>query len=221
MPRVIERTIYTFDELSDKAKARARDWWREGGLDYDWWDSTYDDFLQICAILGVTIKTRSYQVSGKNGPITRSSPCIEFTGFCQQGDGACFEGTYEYKAKCAREIRRYAGRDEKLWNIADRLVAVQKKYRYDAAATIEHTGRYSHAYSTTINVYLANAGFRRADDLLFPEDETEIKEIMHDLMNWLYRQLESEYEYLLSDEAVDESIEANEYTFDENGNREG
>jgi hypothetical protein len=33
--------IYTFDELSDKAKDRARDWWRQGALDYDWWDCVY------------------------------------------------------------------------------------------------------------------------------------------------------------------------------------
>jgi len=33
--------IYTFDELSDKAKDRARDWWRQGALVYDWWDCVY------------------------------------------------------------------------------------------------------------------------------------------------------------------------------------
>ena len=36
---------------------------------------------------------------------------------------------------------------------------------------------------------------------------------------WLYRQLEAEYDYLTSDEAIDDSIIANEYTFTENGRR--
>jgi hypothetical protein len=39
--------IYKFDELSDRAKDRARDWWREGALHYDWWDCTYEDAAQI------------------------------------------------------------------------------------------------------------------------------------------------------------------------------
>jgi hypothetical protein len=37
-------------------------------------------------------------------------------------------------------------------------------------------------------------------------------------MDWIYRQLEIEYEWLVSDECVDENIRSNEYEFDENGN---
>ena len=37
-------------------------------------------------------------------------------------------------------------------------------------------------------------------------------------MRWSYRLLEREYEYLTSDDAIKETIEANEYEFDENGN---
>lgn len=37
------KVVYQFDELSERAKERARDWWRDGGLDYEWWDSTYED----------------------------------------------------------------------------------------------------------------------------------------------------------------------------------
>lgn len=43
MPRTRCKEVYLFDELSEKAKDRARDWWREGALDYDWWESTYED----------------------------------------------------------------------------------------------------------------------------------------------------------------------------------
>jgi hypothetical protein len=39
--------IYTFDELSDKAKDRARDWWRQGALDYGWWECIYEDAERI------------------------------------------------------------------------------------------------------------------------------------------------------------------------------
>lgn len=39
--------------------------------------------------------------------------------------------------------------------------------------------------------------------------------------NWLYRQLEQEYDHLTSDEAVDETLVANGHTFTEEGRRFG
>lgn len=49
MPKTITKTItlYEFNELDERAKEKARDWWREGGLDWEWWDNTYDDAKQI------------------------------------------------------------------------------------------------------------------------------------------------------------------------------
>lgn len=40
--KTIKTTVYTFDELSEEAKENARDWYREGALNYDWWDGIYD-----------------------------------------------------------------------------------------------------------------------------------------------------------------------------------
>jgi len=51
--------------------------------------------------------------------------------------------------------------------------------------------------------------------------EETIIEALRDLARWLYRQLEREYDHLSSDEAVDETIAANEYTFTEVGRRFG
>ena len=34
-------TVYKFDELSDDAKEKARGWFRDGALDYEWWDDEY------------------------------------------------------------------------------------------------------------------------------------------------------------------------------------
>lgn len=47
MPRKIEISLYKFNELSDRAKEKARDWYRQGALDYEWWDSTYEDAKNI------------------------------------------------------------------------------------------------------------------------------------------------------------------------------
>jgi len=51
--------------------------------------------------------------------------------------------------------------------------------------------------------------------------EETVIEALRDLARWLYRQLEREYDYLSSDEAVDETIIANDYTFTEPGRRFG
>ena len=41
------RNIYTFDELSDRAKDKARDWWRRGALGYAWWEFIFEDAESI------------------------------------------------------------------------------------------------------------------------------------------------------------------------------
>ena len=46
-------------------------------------------------------------------------------------------------------------------------------------------------------------------------------EIFRDLARWLYRQLQAEYDLLTSDEAIEEGIIVNEYTFTEAGRRFG
>ena len=56
-----------------------------------------------------------------------------------------------------------------------------------------------------------------------PTDGSEetAAEAMRDLARWLYRQLGDEYDQLTSDEAVEEGIAINEYTFTDAGRRFG
>lgn len=46
-------------------------------------------------------------------------------------------------------------------------------------------------------------------------------EALRDLARWLYRQLQAEYDHLTSDEAIEEGIIANQYTFTEGGGGAG
>lgn len=52
--RVIEQTIFTFDELNDEAKERARDWYRQN-LDYPWWGEVQDSLKSFCDEFGVKV----------------------------------------------------------------------------------------------------------------------------------------------------------------------
>lgn len=47
MPKQKIILVYQFDELDDKAKERAREWYRVGALDYEWWESVYEDAGQV------------------------------------------------------------------------------------------------------------------------------------------------------------------------------
>jgi hypothetical protein len=54
------------------------------------------------------------------------------------------------------------------------------------------------------------------------EDAEEVvADALRDLADWLYRQLQREYDYLTSDAAIDEVIRANEYSFTVDGRRFG
>lgn len=214
MPRIIETTVYEFHELSDAAKDKARAWFREGVGDWEWWDSIYDDFGEICRILGIELRTRPVPLMGGG---TRQTPCIWFSGFSSQGDGASFEGVYRYERGTARRIREHAPLDPELHRIADRLFAVQRDNFFQLRAAISHRGRYCHAYSMEISVERDSPVYQ---DMTPSADDT-VTEALRDLANWLYRALEREWEYMMGDDYIDEGILANGYTFTESGRRFG
>jgi hypothetical protein len=214
MPEVIETTVYRLDELSEAAKEKSRAWYREGGFDYDWYDAVYEDFQTIAEILGIRFRTRTFRLMGGG---TRQDPCIWFRGFWSQGDGACYEGVWRHAKGAATRLRAYAPQDVVLHGIADRLQAIQRRNFFQLRAEISHHGHYTHEYSMRITVERDNP----VGQDMTPDAEDIVSEALRDLARWLYRQLEREYEYLTSDEAVDESLRANDYTFTEAGRRFG
>ena len=214
MPEIIQTTVYQLAELDEAAKDKARAWFREGGFDHDWYDDVYADFEQICAILGVTLDTRTVCLVGGG---SRQEPCIYFRGFWSQGDGACFEGRYAYARGVPSNIREYAPKDTELHQIADALQAVQRRNFYQLHARVRHRGHYYHEYCMDMSVERESP---TGQDIT-ADAENVVAEALRDLARWLYRQLAREYEYLSSDECVDTAITANAYTFTGSGRRFG
>ena len=214
MPKTICTTVYRFPELSDAAKEKARIWYRDAAFHDDWWEAVYDDFERICDILGISLKTRPVRLMGGG---TRQKPCIWFSGFSSQGDGASFEATAQHAKGATREIRAYAPKDQALHSIVDRLHAAQRQNFYQLGADVTHRGRYCHEYCMTIDVSRDSPTGQPSTE----GSEETVVEALRDLARWLYRQLEVEYDHLTSDEAVEEGIVINEYTFTEEGRRFG
>lgn len=195
MSRTVETTLYKFDELSDEAKEKAREWYRAGGYDYDWW--SFDDYIDCAKFIGIGIDN------------------IYFSGFSSQGDGACFEGRYEYKKGGAKALKAHAPNDKELARIADGLQELQRKNFYRLSASVRHRGHYNHEMCTVIDVENTNSTYRDCNS----GTEEALKDLLRDYMRWIYRQLEEEWEYLNADEQVDDNIRANEYEFEEDGAR--
>ena len=163
--RVKETTVYQFDELNEKAKEHARDWYRQGALDYDWWEFTYEDASTIgLEITGFDLD-RSRHATGK---LTKSVK--EVCQLIQANHGqACdtYKLATEYSLKM-QHIEEEESNDEE--DHEDEREEIQ-------------------------------AHFEQA------------------LLEEYSIMLQHEYEYLMSDEAVDGSILANEYEFTETGKR--
>ena len=189
---------YQFNELNDDAKEKARDWYRNGAFDYEWYEFTYEYVTQCAAAIGIQIDR------------------IYFSGFWSQGDGACFEGSYSYKLKSVQSIKEFAPNEKELHRIAEQLAKIQKKHFYGLNAKVKHSGHYYHSYCTDITVY-KNYDYLNSESEY--QAENDIIDLLRDFMDWIYKKLENEYEWLNSNEQIDESIISNEYEFDIKGNR--
>lgn len=195
-------TTYSFTELSDEAKENARNWWREHGLDYEWWDCIDDDAKTIGAVLGIDIDR------------------IYFSGFWSQGDGASFEGNYSYRKGWRKALRKVVGGSDlkELEAIGEALQDAQRRASFQITASTRQSGH--HMCNMYVFVELGDPPC--GDDWPTLGDcpqlwEDPVEEALQDFAHWIYRSLEREYEWLNSDEQVDEALIANEYEFTEDG----
>jgi len=210
MPRIIEKTVYQFDELTDKAKEKARQWYRETDDGY-YLDDVIYDFTQIAEIIGLELSTRSVPLM--NGK-TRQEPEVYYSVAYCQGDYAAFTGKWTYRKGSMKALLEYAPVDTVLQSILADFNSLQKRFFYRLA--IDCSERRGNQYVN--NVY--RRYMSRYDEQAVDRDtEREAESIVYRLSSWLYRQLRNEVDYQNSDECVDENIRANEYEFDENGER--
>lgn len=154
--RVIEKQIFTFDELNDSAKERAREWYRRG-LEYPFWDEVQSSLRAFCDEFGVKVLDYSIGDPRRSFVKTDASPStfrgLKLSNFDREAmpTGFCFDCTI-----------RHSFADE--W---------------------KKTADPFYSFGIALESFL--------------------------------REVESDIDYQYSDEAVDESIEANGYEFDEFG----
>lgn len=197
MSNVISTTVYQYDELTPEAQEKARDWFRsasEGDNFYS--ECVIEDATTIGALMGITIDD------------------VYWSGFWSQGSGACFIGAYRYAKGATKSVKAYAPQDAELHRIAEALQSLQRKNFYALTARMTHRGHYQHSGCLSVDVEDSRDRYRAT-----PEDD--LTQLMRDFADWIYKQLESAYEWDNSDEQVSENIRCNEYTFTESGKRYG
>ena len=183
----IVKTYKTFLELTEAEQKKAIEENRDFNLDHDWWTLSFEDFTNIGSIMGIDIEN------------------IFFSGFCSQGDGACFTGDFQYQKGFLEKIKNYLPSDSELLRIAEKLQLAHRKSFYRVGGRISHNRRY--LYAESINVDLdSDCDTEKNHDAFF--------EVLVDFGNWIYKRLENEYYYLQSDECIKQDLISNEVEFE-------
>lgn len=197
--------VYTINELSEDVRNKVLE--RESDINTqfgDWYEFVMTDFISLAKFYGYYLQERD----------------INFSGFCSQGDGACFVTKINVadwiKAhKSIKGIKEYAPKDKTLHTIfkdTQESIKALPKYKWyeEEVGLYRNDTHYSHKYTVS-------------SELINEEEGTpyQIEKIVlgecRSLMDWLYKSLESEYEHLSSKESVLETLECNEYQYTESG----
>lgn len=169
----ITKTLYRFEELTAKAKENAIDSLRYINVNYEWWDSTYEDAKNIGLKLTLFGLDRNKHAEGE-----LISSASETAYLIMDNHG---EKTETYKL--AKEFLSN-------WN------ALVEKYS-DGINKNRVTEENQYEFDAEVN-------------------ELE-KQFTKDLLEEYACMLQREYDYQTSDEAIIETINANEYEFTEEG----
>jgi hypothetical protein len=208
--KTIQLNLYEFAELEEKAKQKAIEDHRHINVDYSWWDFTYDDFINICQTIGITVDKKS----------------IFFRGFYSQGDGSGFIAEIDLPVLLdgivTQKWKKYAPKLElhlTLPEIDRRVIRLIRENKLDTAPQITHPHRgYYVKAELNENLPYSYHGYPLIEKQLDLLEDGVIK-IAETLNRYLYKSLQDEYEYQTDEQAVTEAIEANEYWFTADGKR--
>lgn len=177
-------------------------------MDYYWWDCIYGDYIERLEKIGWTVDAKD----------------INFSGFCSQGNGASFTG-YCHPTDLEKFLTALGGE----------YPFIRLLLKHDGEVRLEVVRRsHSYVHSNTAHVNLGHDTFDQVveanrsevrdavianwNDALYPELEqleAAAQEHLRGIMNELYVSLEAEYDALTSDEAVWETIKANDLHLNE------
>ncbi len=202
--RTITTKAYRFNELRKGAKKAAIDHCREstGYLDYEWWDSTYEDIATQMQEEGFDIyKTVKYRTH-KGEDKTREDPQLSFD-LCAG-----------YTAKADIDVQSI---DVDKMNIPEWITLKTKWALMEQEDEVDINFIEENSTIEVEDNY--HAGAPEEDEEMI----TKVCEIIQERYDaWrkkAWKQLDEEYDYLNSDEAISEHLIANGYEYTWKGER--
>jgi hypothetical protein len=194
-----EYKTYKFSELSEEAKEKAIEKLYDINVDYDWWDCCLED-----------IESWSHETYGIN--FDTSDVCFDLDRGSQFYVDAKHDGSahiaqiwvHDYK-KLGQVLRK---------NYGVKQSSINKLVNETASITIEckHYGGGDGANYADLNDY---------DNVLTDSEYQKIEEAVNDILKEIEQEalsrLRKEQDYLTSEEAIIDTIEANDYDFFEDG----
>lgn len=215
MPKIIETVVYSFEELDEKAQKKAIQKNSEINTDYNWWEDTYESFQTLSEFFAIELEMK------KEG--SKKVPAIYFQISCSQSDFVGFEGyltNFEKLVKCCQNqswkedftdleinglpsFREYEFIDNYFEAIREGSIEIGVTSSVNRSMRIET--------SSNVDSELNNNNLNATYDLL--QIEKDVKTVFEVLNRQLKKWLENELEYLESDDAIKETLIANDYTF--------
>ncbi|MGV4438739.1 hypothetical protein ACQ1PL_04475 [Ornithobacterium rhinotracheale] len=202
--------IYKYEELDQKVQEKVLDKYRYKKVNnFWWWQDTYFDFVEICSKMEIDINPSE----------------IFFSGFYSQGDGSSF-------ACNILDIRKFiqAVKDEK-WKIHapnqvfdfdtldmdKRVLELIKNGYIDIYFKTYNKHRYHYMHFDWEYTF-------RDNNKEYPHIEHQIEKllkwtesILNDLNQYLYEELQEEYERLTADEYIIQMFAEENYQFTNKG----
>lgn len=191
-------TLYEYDELPDEIKAKVLENERYINVDDSNWSKwTLEEWEEKLEAMGF------------------DNPEISYCGFSSQGDGASFT-CKDVDVEAFITTQKARGR------FKNTLKAISKfgNGTIDASVyRIDHHYSHENTVRATVEVDSYNPNYEKR---LKEGDELEsfITKTVRELSREIYRDLEKEYDGLVSDKAVIDTIKINEYTFTITGKME-
>jgi len=222
----VEQTEFEFNELSDKAKERAREKFREHHLDYDWWEHVYGEAATTAELFGMEIGKRDEAHGNRHGSRMVGVLDIRFNGFHTQGSGACWNGTIytDRLAGAVERVEQFAPNDDTLMQLArmaeelHTLIASQHAINRLSGDDDLDFPDVEMGMRLTVNGNERN-WCTIIDGSEVPFDIEQVADkLVGDFGDWIFSQLEGEYSYRMDDEQIDAAIEFAGLSFDEDGN---
>lgn len=107
MPKDIITTVYTLNELDEKAKDKARDWFRSCVMSEEWWTSTFEDAEQI----GLHITSFNFDRGELDGDLKKSAKDVAAAIIANHGETCT---TYASAKEYLDEYEKIVALDDKI-----------------------------------------------------------------------------------------------------------